>query len=96
MNQVEHLLKTMIKSAEWSSRELMRYFRHLLLPIMDTFMEESQDDGLCGCTSKKHFNSTCRTGGCGLLIMFKSNLDLFLKNIVTLHFLLSTSSTTPL
>lgn len=43
MNQVEHLLKTMIKSAEWSSRELMRYFRHLLLPIMDTFMEESQD-----------------------------------------------------
>ncbi len=46
MNQVEHLLKTMIKSAEWSSRELMRYFRHLLLPIMDTFMEESQDHGL--------------------------------------------------
>ena len=47
-------------------------------------------------TSKKHLNSTCCTGGCGLLIMFKSNLDLFEKNIVTLHFLLSTSSTTPL
>lgn len=39
----ESCLDTMIGAVEWSNRESLRNFRRLLYPIVDTFLEESQD-----------------------------------------------------
>ena len=40
----ESCLDAMIKGVEWSSREYLHNFRRLLYPIVDTFLEESQDN----------------------------------------------------